>query len=54
VLTVRRLVTRHVPATVVYHAVPAVLGANKKSAAIFARSWNVRMAIDTGLPGAAR
>ena len=29
-LTVRRLVTRHVPATVVYHAVPAVLGANKK------------------------
>jgi hypothetical protein len=42
-LTVRRLVTGHVPATVVYHAVPAVLGANKKSAAIFARYWNARV-----------
>jgi superfamily II DNA or RNA helicase len=42
-LNVRRLVTGHVPATVVYHAVPAVLGGNKKSAAIFARSWNARV-----------
>lgn len=42
-LTVRRLVTGHVPATVVYHAVPAVLGAHKKTAAIFARSWNARV-----------
>lgn len=39
----RRLVTGHVPAAVVYHAVPAVLGGNKKSATIFARSWNARV-----------
>jgi hypothetical protein len=38
--TARRLVTGHVPAAVVYHAVPAVLGGNKKSATIFGRSWN--------------
>jgi hypothetical protein len=42
-LTARRLVTGHVPATVVYHAVPAVLAGNKKAAAIFARSWNARV-----------
>jgi superfamily II DNA or RNA helicase len=42
-LTVRRLVAGQVPATVVYHAVPAVLGTHKKSAAIFAQSWNARV-----------
>ncbi len=42
-LTVRRLVTANVPATVVYHAVPAVLGAHKKSAEIFAQAWNSRV-----------
>jgi hypothetical protein len=42
-LSVRRLVTGQVPATVVYHAVPGVLGAHKKSAAIFAGSWNARV-----------
>jgi superfamily II DNA or RNA helicase len=42
-LTVRRLVTGHVRATVVYHAVPAALAGNKKTAAIFARSWNARV-----------
>jgi hypothetical protein len=41
--TVRRLVTGHVPAVVVYHAVPAVLGGNKKSATIFAQSWSARV-----------
>lgn len=42
-LTVRRLVTGQVPATVVYHAVPSALGANKKSATVFARAWNARV-----------
>jgi superfamily II DNA or RNA helicase len=39
-LTVRRLVTGHVPAAVVYHAVPSVLAGNKKAAAGFGRAWN--------------
>jgi superfamily II DNA or RNA helicase len=42
-LTIRRLVTGQVPATVVYHAVPTALAGNKKTAAIFARSWNARV-----------
>jgi hypothetical protein len=28
---------------VVYHAVPAALGANRKLAQIFARAWNARV-----------
>jgi superfamily II DNA or RNA helicase len=42
-LAVRRLVTGHVPATVVYHAVPTVLSSNKKLAAVFERAWNARV-----------
>ena len=34
---------RGVPATVVYHAVPAALGANRKLAQAFARAWNTRV-----------
>jgi hypothetical protein len=32
-----------VPATVVYHAVPAVLGVNARLARVFARAWNARV-----------
>jgi hypothetical protein len=39
-LAVRRLVTGHVPATVVYHAVPTALSGNKKLALAFERAWN--------------
>jgi hypothetical protein len=42
-LAVRRLTGRSVPATVVYHAVPAALGANRKLAQVFARAWNARV-----------
>jgi superfamily II DNA or RNA helicase len=42
-LALRRLVTGHVPATVVYHAVPAALSGNKKMAAAFERAWNTRV-----------
>jgi superfamily II DNA or RNA helicase len=42
-LAVRRLVTGHVPATVVYHAVPTVLSGNKKLALAFERAWNTRV-----------
>lgn len=42
-LAVRRLTSRSVPATVVYHAVPAALGANRKLAQVFARAWNARV-----------
>jgi hypothetical protein len=42
-LAVRRLVTGHVPATVVYHAVPAALGTNKKLATVFQQAWNVHV-----------
>jgi hypothetical protein len=42
-LAVRRLVTGHVPATVVYHAVPAALSGNKKLALAFERAWNARV-----------
>ena len=42
-LAVRRLVTGHVPATVVYHAVPTALSANKKLALAFERAWNTRV-----------
>jgi hypothetical protein len=42
-LAVRRLVTGHVPATVVYHAVPTVLSSNKKLALAFERAWNARV-----------
>ena len=47
-LAVRRLVTGHVPATVVYHAVPTALSGNKKLALDFERAWNARVG-----PGAA-
>jgi hypothetical protein len=47
-LALRRLVTGHVPATVVYHAVPTVLSGNKKLATAFERAWNARVG-----PGAA-
>jgi hypothetical protein len=53
-LAVRRLVTGHVPATVVYHAVPTVLSSNKKLALAFERAWNARVgpgtAVWTGSP----
>jgi hypothetical protein len=42
-LAVRRLVTGHVPATVVYHAVPTVLSGHKKLALVFERAWNARV-----------
>jgi hypothetical protein len=47
-LAVRRLVTGHVPATVVYHAVPAALSGNSKLALVFERAWNAHVS-----PGAA-
>jgi superfamily II DNA or RNA helicase len=47
-LALRRLVTGHVPATVVYHAVPSALSGNKKLATAFERAWNTRVG-----PGAA-
>ncbi len=52
-LTVRRLVTGQVPATVVYHAVPTVLGAHKKSAAPprSAPSGASHIQPDSGSPG---
>ena len=42
-LAVRRLTGRGLPATVVYHAVPAELGANRKLAEVFARAWHARV-----------
>jgi hypothetical protein len=42
-LAVRRLVIGHVPATVVYHAVPTALSGNKKLALAFERTWNTRV-----------
>lgn len=42
-LTVRRLITGGLPATVVYHAVPATLGVNKERAAAFERAWHARV-----------
>ncbi len=42
-LALRRLVTGHVPATVVYHAVPTALSGNKKLATAFERAWNDRI-----------
>jgi hypothetical protein len=42
-LALRRLVTGHVPATVVYHAVPTALSGNKKLATAFERAWNTRV-----------
>ncbi|HEX7162767.1 MAG TPA: DEAD/DEAH box helicase family protein [Trebonia sp.] len=42
-LAVRRLVTGHIPAAVIYHAVPSVLGGNKKTATLFAQAWNTRV-----------
>jgi hypothetical protein len=42
-LALRRLVTGHVPATVVYHAVPTALSSNKKLATAFERAWNTRV-----------
>lgn len=53
-LLVRRLVTGHIPATVVYHAVPAVLGINRRLAAVFEQAWNAHVcpgqALYTGSP----
>jgi hypothetical protein len=42
-LVLRRLVTGHIPATVVYHAVPTALSANKKLALTFERAWNTQV-----------
>jgi superfamily II DNA or RNA helicase len=42
-LAARRLAGRGVPAAVVYHAVPAALGANRTLAQVFARAWNARV-----------
>jgi superfamily II DNA or RNA helicase len=42
-LALRRRRGRGVPAAVVYHAVPAVLGGNRKRAQAFARAWNARV-----------
>jgi len=42
-LALRRLTGRGVPATVVYHAVPTALGANRKLAQAFGRAWNTRV-----------
>jgi hypothetical protein len=53
-LAARRLVAGPVPATVVYHAVPSVLGTNKKLATAFERAWNDRVSpgelLYTGAP----
>jgi superfamily II DNA or RNA helicase len=42
-LALRRLTGRATAATVVYHAVPSALGANKKLAQLFERAWNIRV-----------
>jgi superfamily II DNA or RNA helicase len=42
-LAVRRLAGLGVPATVVYHAVPTVLGTKRELAEHFARAWNARV-----------
>ena len=42
-LALRRLTRRSIPVTVVYHAVPAALGTNRKLAEIFIRAWNARV-----------
>jgi len=42
-LAARRLITGGVPAAVVYHAVPAVLGARKNLAVAFEAAWNARV-----------
>jgi superfamily II DNA or RNA helicase len=42
-LAARRLLTGHIPAAVIYHAIPSVLSGNKKTAALFARTWNARV-----------
>ncbi|HEV2374866.1 MAG TPA: DEAD/DEAH box helicase family protein [Streptosporangiaceae bacterium] len=53
-LAARRLIAGHVPATVVYHAVPSALSSNKKLATIFERAWNTHVspgkALYTGSP----
>jgi hypothetical protein len=42
-LAFRRLTGRAVRATVVYHAVPAALGANRRLAQVFAQAWKARV-----------
>jgi hypothetical protein len=42
-LAVRRLTVGQVPATVVYHAVPAVLSTSRKLATAFERTWNIHV-----------
>jgi hypothetical protein len=42
-LAARRLAIGHVPARVVYHAVPSVLGTSKPNALAFQRAWNTRV-----------
>jgi superfamily II DNA or RNA helicase len=42
-LAVRRLTGRGIPATVVYHPVPAMLATNRKLAETFARAWHARV-----------
>jgi superfamily II DNA or RNA helicase len=53
-LAVRRVLGGPVPAALVYHAVPSVLGANKQLAAVFTQAWNARVSpgelVYTGTP----
>jgi hypothetical protein len=53
-IAARRLVAGHLPGSVVYHAVPAVLGTRKNLAEAFERAWNARVSpgqvVYTGSP----
>jgi hypothetical protein len=42
-LAVRRLVIGHVPASVIYHAVPTALSTRKALASCFERAWNAHV-----------
>jgi superfamily II DNA or RNA helicase len=46
-LALRRLLTGHVPATLVYHAVPSALSPNKKLASTFEQAWNAHVSPGT-------
>lgn len=46
-MALRRLVLGRLPGSVVYHAVPAVLAANKSLATCFERAWNARVSPGT-------
>jgi hypothetical protein len=53
-LAARRLFVGHLPGTVVYHAVPTVLGSKKEFATAFEQAWNDQvspgMLVCTGSP----